>query len=195
VLLHGEKITHVLPGGHERDGIGGAEFVQRFLHEHHQVLVALGGLLAALQEKSVGAGHRQGGYLRQAVRPGLEDHQQHPDGHRDLFQFQVIRQPGPSQNATDVVERVIRDLAQAGAQRLQLRRRERQARQQSLGQALLASLLQIQRVRLENLGLSGLQQACEGVDALGTVFRSQGLQHPAANASWNSIIRERGFYQ
>ena len=84
-----------------------------------------------------GAGGFSGGgraYLGEAVGPGLEDDEQHPDGHGDLLQLQARGQAGSPQHPAHAVPRRHGDLPQAQGQAAQLGGGEGEALQHGRGQ-------------------------------------------------------------
>lgn len=80
------------------------------------------------------------------------------------------------------------DLLQADGQTLQLGGRQRQTRQQRLGQPRFAALGQIDSVRLQNLRLLGDEQIGQFVHAGRTFLGRQRLQLTAADASCTKIV-------
>lgn len=121
-------------------------------------------------------------HLRQTVGSGLEDDEEHTDGHGDLLELEAIGEPGAPDDAADVGERGVGDLPEAVAQRFELGRAEREPREQGLGQPGLTGLLQVLAVRLEDVGLPRLEQTRQGVDGVGPLLGHQRLQHAAAHA-------------
>lgn len=66
-------------------------------------------------------------YLRQTVGSGLEDDQQHSDGHGDLLQLQAMSHPGPAQHPAHAVLGGGGNLPQADGQAAQFGRRQAEA--------------------------------------------------------------------
>lgn len=69
-------------------------------------------------------------HLGEAVGAGLEDDEQHADGHGDLLQLQVVGHAGAADGATHAVLGRHGDLAQADGQAVQLGRGQTQPLQQ-----------------------------------------------------------------
>lgn len=143
------------------------------------------GLFAALQQQTVGRGHRERGHLRKRVRTRFENDKQNTDRNGDLLQVQALSELRVPQHSADVLKARVGDLLQPNRQALQLGRREGEAREQRLRNARFLRLFQVLVVRFEDVCLFGDEQIGQSVNAQRSLIGTQQLQLSAADSGWN----------